>query len=47
MTALQRQFDVLVQLYRLLSPWRRQLLLTAVAVIVSTAASLVPPYVAA
>ena len=44
---LQRQFDVLLQLYRLLSPWRRQLLLTAVAVIVSTAASLVPPYVAA
>jgi ABC-type multidrug transport system fused ATPase/permease subunit len=44
---LRRQFDVLVQLYRLLSPWRRQLLLTAVAVIVSTAASLVPPYVAA
>jgi ATP-binding cassette subfamily B protein len=43
----ERQFDVLVQLYRLLRPWRRQLLLTAVAVIVSTGASLVPPYVAA
>ena len=48
MTArLERHFDVLVQLYRLLSPWRRQLALTAVAVVVSTGASLVPPYVAA
>jgi ATP-binding cassette, subfamily B, multidrug efflux pump len=38
---------VLVELYRLLSPWRRQLALTAVVVVVSTGASLVPPYVAA
>lgn len=44
---LARHFDVLVELYRLLSPWRRQLALTAVAVVVSTGASLVPPYVAA
>jgi ATP-binding cassette, subfamily B, bacterial len=44
---LGRHFDVLVQLYRLLSPWRRQLLLTGAAVIVSTGASLVPPWVAA
>lgn len=44
---LERHFDVLVQLYRLLAPWRRQLLLTAAAVVVSTAASLVPPWVAA
>ena len=44
---LKRQFDVLVELYGLLHPWRRQLLLTGVAVIVSTGASLVPPYVAA
>jgi ABC-type multidrug transport system fused ATPase/permease subunit len=44
---LERHFDVLVQLYRLLAPWRRQLLLTAAAVVVSTGASLVPPWVAA
>ena len=44
---LGRHFDVLVQLYRLLAPWRRQLLLTAAAVVVSTGASLVPPWVAA
>jgi ABC-type multidrug transport system fused ATPase/permease subunit len=44
---LERHFDVLVELYRLLSPWRRQLALTAVAVVVSTGASLIPPYVAA
>ena len=44
---LARHFDVLVELYRLLSPWRRQLALTAGAVVVSTGASLVPPYVAA
>ena len=44
---LEGHFDVLVQLYRLLSPWRRQLLLTGAAVVVSTAASLVPPWVAA
>ena len=44
---LESHFDVLVQLYRLLSPWRRQLLLTGAAVIVSTGASLVPPWVAA
>jgi ABC-type multidrug transport system fused ATPase/permease subunit len=44
---LARHFDVLVELYRLLSPWRRQLALTAVVVVVSTGASLVPPYVAA
>jgi ATP-binding cassette subfamily B protein len=44
---LERHFDVLVQLYRLLSPWRKQLALTAAAVLVSTGASLLPPYVAA
>jgi ABC-type multidrug transport system fused ATPase/permease subunit len=44
---LARHFDVLVELYRLLSPWRRQLALTGVAVLVSTGASLVPPYIAA
>ena len=44
---LERHFDVPLQLYRLLSPWRRQLALTAVAVVVSTGASLIPPYVAA
>lgn len=44
---LGRRFDVLVALYRLLRPWRPQLLLTGVAVLISTAASLVPPYVAA
>jgi ABC-type multidrug transport system fused ATPase/permease subunit len=44
---IEQRLDVLVQLYRLLSPWRLQLVLTAVAVVVSTAASLVPPYVAA
>ena len=44
---LERHFDVLVELYRLLSPWRRRLALTGVAVAVSTGASLVPPYVAA
>jgi ABC-type multidrug transport system fused ATPase/permease subunit len=44
---LEQHFDVLVQIYRLLSPWRLQLALTAVAVVVSTGASLVPPYVAA
>jgi ABC-type multidrug transport system fused ATPase/permease subunit len=44
---LEGHFDVLVQLYRLLSPWRRQLVLTAVAVFISTGASLVPPWVAA
>jgi ABC-type multidrug transport system fused ATPase/permease subunit len=46
-TRLERHFDVLVQLYRLLSPWRRQVALTAVAVFVSTGASLVPPWIAA
>jgi ABC-type multidrug transport system fused ATPase/permease subunit len=44
---LGRRFDVLVDLYRLLRPWRLQLVLTGVAVVISTAASLVPPYVAA
>lgn len=44
---IEQRLDVLVQLYRLLSPWRLQLVLTAVAVVVSTAASLVPPFVAA
>jgi ABC-type multidrug transport system fused ATPase/permease subunit len=44
---LARHFDVLVELSQLLSPWRRQLALTGVAVVVSTGASLVPPYVAA
>jgi ABC-type multidrug transport system fused ATPase/permease subunit len=44
---LERHFDVLVQLYRLLSPWRKQLALTAATVVVSTGASLIPPYVAA
>jgi ABC-type multidrug transport system fused ATPase/permease subunit len=44
---LERHFDVLVELYRLLSPWRRQLALAVVAVVVSTGASLVPPWVAA
>ncbi len=44
---LERHFDVLIQLYRLLAQWRRQLLLTGAAVVVSTAASLVPPWVAA
>jgi ABC-type multidrug transport system fused ATPase/permease subunit len=43
---LEKRFDVLVELYRLLRPWRLQLALTGVAVVVSTAASLVPPYVA-
>jgi ATP-binding cassette subfamily B protein len=42
-----RRFDVVVQLYRLLRPWRLQVVLTAVAVVVATAASLVPPLVAA
>jgi ATP-binding cassette subfamily B protein len=44
---LARRFDVVAQLYRLLRPWRPQLLLTGVAVVLSTAASLVPPYVLA
>jgi ABC-type multidrug transport system fused ATPase/permease subunit len=44
---LERRFDVLVQLYRLLRPWRPQLILTGIAVVISTAASLAPPYVAA
>jgi ABC-type multidrug transport system fused ATPase/permease subunit len=44
---LERHFDVLIQLYRLMAQWRRQLLLTGAAVVVSTAASLVPPWVAA
>jgi ABC-type multidrug transport system fused ATPase/permease subunit len=44
---IEQRLDVLVQLYRLLSPWRLQLVLTAVAVVVATAASLVPPFVAA
>ena len=44
---LEQHFDVLVSLYRLLSPWRLQLALTAVAVVVSTGASLVPAYDAA
>jgi ABC-type multidrug transport system fused ATPase/permease subunit len=43
---LEKHFDVLVELYLLLRPWRLQLALTGVAVVVSTAASLVPPYVA-
>ena len=43
----ERRFDVLVDLYRLLRPWRPQLVLTGIAVAISTAASLVPPYVAA
>ena len=43
---LEKRFDVVVELYRLLRPWRPQLALTGVAVVVSTAASLVPPYVA-
>lgn len=42
-----RRFDVLVELYRLLRPWRPQLVLTGIAVVISTAASLVPPYVIA
>jgi ABC-type multidrug transport system fused ATPase/permease subunit len=42
-----RRFDVLVELGRLLAPWPRQLVLTGVTVLISTAASLVPPYVAA
>jgi ABC-type multidrug transport system fused ATPase/permease subunit len=42
-----RRFDVLAELYRLLRPWRAQLALTGAAVVISTAASLVPPYVAA
>jgi ABC-type multidrug transport system fused ATPase/permease subunit len=44
---IEQRLDVLGQLYRLLSPWRLQLVLTAVAVVVATAASLVPPFVAA
>jgi ABC-type multidrug transport system fused ATPase/permease subunit len=44
---LERRFDVLVELYRLLRPWRPQLILTGIAVVISTAASLAPPYVAA
>ena len=41
-----QRFDVLVQLYGLLRPWRAQLLLTGLAIVISTAMSLVPPYVA-
>jgi ABC-type multidrug transport system fused ATPase/permease subunit len=43
---LVQRFDVLAQLYGLLRPWRAQLLLTGVAIVISTASSLVPPYVA-
>ena len=42
-----RRFDVLIQLGRLLAPWRLQLVLSTITVVISTAASLVPPYVAA
>ena len=45
-TRLVQRFDVLAQLYGLLRPWRAQLLLTGVAIVISTASSLVPPYVA-
>ena len=41
-----QRFDVLVQLYGLLRPWRAQLLLTGLAIVISTATSLVPPYLA-
>jgi ATP-binding cassette subfamily B protein len=41
------RLDVFVQLLRLLRPWRLQVALAAFAVVVSTAASLVPPLVAA
>ena len=42
-----RRFGVLIQLGRLLGPWRTQLVLSGITVVISTAASLVPPYVAA
>ena len=46
-TAADRRVGVISELLRLLAPWRLQLVLTAVAILISTAASLLPPYVAA
>ena len=39
----ERPFDVITALLGLLRPWRAQLVLSGVAIVVSTAASLVPP----
>ena len=47
MTEKKPPLDVLVQLARLLQPWRLQVGLTVGAIIVATAAALVPPLVAA
>jgi ABC-type multidrug transport system fused ATPase/permease subunit len=41
------RFDVPIELGRLLAPWRGQVALSAITVVIATAASLVPPYVAA
>ena len=47
MTEKKPPLDVLVQLARLLRPWRLQVGLTVGAIVVATAAALVPPLVAA
>ena len=47
MTEKKPPLDVLVQLARLLRPWRLQVGLTSGAIVVATAAALVPPLVAA
>ncbi|HEX4624034.1 MAG TPA: ABC transporter ATP-binding protein [Solirubrobacteraceae bacterium] len=47
MTEKKPPLDVLVQLARLLRPWRLQVGLTLAAIVVATAAALVPPLVAA